>query len=384
MFPYPSGAGLHVGHVVGYTGTDVIARYKRMMGFNVLHPMGWDSFGLPAEQYAVKTGLHPRETTEKNITTYKSQLKALGFSYDWSREVRTSDPSYYKWTQWLFTKLYEEGLAYQAEVYVNFCPKLGTVLANEEVADGCSKEGGYPVVRKPLKQWMLKITAYADRLLDDLKDLDWPESIKKLQRNWIGRSEGAQVIFTEESTKEKIICFTTRPDTLYGVSFIALAPEHPLVASIIIASNRSEVEAYQQASLRKSDLERTELNKDKSGIFTGAYALCPLSKNRIPIWVSDFVLGSYGTGAVMGVPAHDERDFAFASKFHLPITCVIRPPISEPNYEKIITGAEYYSGEGVMMNSDTFNDLSSSDAKLSIVDALERSGGGKKRDLLQA
>lgn len=378
MFPYPSGAGLHVGHVVGYTGTDVVSRYKRMLGFNVLHPMGWDSFGLPAEQYAVKTGCHPQKTTEKNISTYKKQLVSLGFSYDWSREVRTSDPTYYKWTQWLFTKLYEKGLAYQAEVHVNFCPKLGTVLANEEVEDGVAKEGGYPVIRKPLKQWMLKITEYADRLLEDLEDLNWPESIKKLQKNWIGKSEGARVIFKESETQAKIECFTTRPDTLYGVSFIAIAPESSLIEKIVTKENQDEVAAYKKATLSKSDLERTELNKDKTGVFTGAYATCPLTKRQIPIWVSDFVLGSYGTGAVMGVPGHDERDFAFASKFNLPITCVIAPPESDPDRDCALEGKCCYSGEGKAINSGSFDGLATAQVKTKVIEALEASNSGKK------
>lgn len=317
MFPYPSGAGLHVGHVTGYTATDIIARYKRQKGFNVLHPMGWDSFGLPAEQYAIKTGTHPAITTEKNINTYRRQLKSLGFSYDWSREVATSDPRYYKWTQWIFTKLYEKGLAYEAEMQVNFCPTLGTVLANEEVENGRSKEGGYPVERRPLKQWILKITAYADRLLQDLDLLDWPEHLKKLQSNWIGRSEGARVVFSG------IPVYTTAPHTLFGATFLVLAPEHPAISAITTAKHKAAVEAYQKIALGKSELQRTELEKEKSGVWTGAYAENPVNGERVPIWVADYVLATYGTGAVMGVPAHDERDLAFAQKYGLAVKTVI-------------------------------------------------------------
>lgn len=322
MFPYPSGAGLHVGHVTGYTGTDIMARYKRQRGFNVLHPMGWDSFGLPAEQYAIRTGTHPAITTAENIATYRRQLESLGFSYDWDRELATSDPSYYKWTQWIFTKLFEQGLAYEAEVNVNFCPALGTVLANEEVEDGKSKEGGYPVERRPLKQWILRITAYADRLLADLDLLDWPEHLKKLQTNWIGRSEGSTVAFVEQKTKEPIVVFTTRPDTLFGVSYLVLAPEHPLVNRIVIPERRAAVEEYQRITAAKTDLGRTDLAQEKSGVWTGAYAHHPVTGMEIPIWIADYVLMGYGTGAVMGVPAHDERDLEFAEKFKLPVVSV--------------------------------------------------------------
>lgn len=322
MFPYPSGAGLHVGHVTGYTGTDIMARYKRQRGFNVLHPMGWDSFGLPAEQYAIRTGTHPAITTAENIATYRRQLESRGFSYDWDRELATSDPSYYKWTQWIFTKLFEQGLAYEAEVNVNFCPALGTVLANEEVEDGKSKEGGYPVERRPLKQWILRITAYADRLLADLDLLDWPEHLKKLQTNWIGRSEGSTVAFVEQKTKEPIVVFTTRPDTLFGVSYLVLAPEHPLVNRIVIPERRAAVEEYQRITAAKTDLGRTDLAQEKSGVWTGAYAHHPVTEMEIPIWIADYVLMGYGTGAVMGVPAHDERDLEFAEKFKLPVVSV--------------------------------------------------------------
>lgn len=322
MFPYPSGAGLHVGHVVGYTGTDVIARYKRQKGFNVLHPMGWDSFGLPAEQYAIRTGTHPQITTEKNIKTYKKQLKDLGLSYDWDREIASSDPKYYKWTQWIFTKLYEKGLAYQAEVTVNFCPVLGTVLANEEVENGKSIEGGYEVIQKPLKQWILKITDYAEQLLNDLDDLDWPDHLKKLQRNWIGKSEGALVHFKTEDSDEVISCFTTRPDTLYGVSFIVIAPEHPLARSIVQKKYKSTCAEYQKAASLKNDMQRTELAKEKTGVFTGAYVIHPVTGGKIPVWMADYVLISYGTGAVMGVPSDDDRDREFAEKYLLAIPSV--------------------------------------------------------------
>lgn len=322
MFPYPSGAGLHVGHVEGYTATDIIARYKRAKGFNVLHPMGWDSFGLPAEQYAIRTGTHPSISTQKNIDNYRRQMQSIGLSYDWDREFATSSPDYYKWTQWIFTKLYEKGLAYEAEILVNFCPALGTVLANEEVDNGKAIEGGYPIERRPLKQWMLRITAYAERLLKDLELLDWPESLKKLQINWIGKSEGAHVDFVEKNTGEIISVFTTRPDTLFGVSYMMLAPEHPLVPKITSSDQKEAVKAYKQHIASKSDLERTELNKEKSGVFTGAYAIHPVTLSLVPIWISDYVLLSYGTGAVMAVPAHDERDFEFAQKYHLPIQFV--------------------------------------------------------------
>ena len=324
MFPYPSGAGLHVGHVVGYTGCDVLSRYKRQKGFNVLQPMGWDSFGLPAEQYAIRTGTHPAVTTEKNITTYRRQLKSLGFSYDWSREFASSDPKYYKWTQWLFTKLYEKGLAYEAEVMVNFCPTLGTVLANEEVENGKSVEGGYLVERRPLRQWILRITEYAESLLKDLDDLDWPEYLKTLQRNWIGRSEGINVhfplAFDEETT---IITYTTRHDTQFGVSYVVLAPEHPLVEKITIKEQNSMVQTYVKDCQSKSDLERTELAKEKTGVFTGTFVINPINGEKLPVWVADYVLMSYGTGAVMGVPAHDERDAEFAHKYSLKILEVI-------------------------------------------------------------
>ena len=394
MFPYPSGAGLHVGHVTGYTATDILARYKRQKGFNVLHPMGWDSFGLPAEQYAIRTGTHPSVTTEQNINTYRRQLKSLGFSYDWSREVATSDPSYYKWTQWIFTKLYEKGMAYEAEMQVNFCPALGTVLANEEVEEGRSKEGGYPIERRPLRQWILKITAYADELLEDLNLLDWPEHLKKLQVNWIGRSVGAKIHFKEEKTKQKISIFTTCPHTLFGVSYLVLSPEHPLVSRITTQEQKEEVEAYQQQVLSKSDLERTDLSQEKTGVWTGAYAINPVNQRRVPIWIADYVLNNYGTGAVMGVPSHDERDFAFAKKFNLTLLPVVSPH-AETHPELIpegmtaqdiqvavLAGTRCWMESGDLINS-SYGDLSldhySIDrAKDLVIEWLEKRAEGEK------
>jgi leucyl-tRNA synthetase len=349
MFPYPSGSGLHVGHLEGYTATDILARYKRMRGFNVLHPMGWDAFGLPAEQHAVETGTHPRKTTHDNIQNFKRQIKRVGFSYDWDREVNTTDPDYYRWTQWIFMKLFEKGLAYESEVAVNWCPELGTVLANEEVIDGKSERGGFPVIRKPMRQWVLKITAYAERLLADLETLDWSEPIKEMQRNWIGKSVGAEVDF--QTLSDTIRVFTTRPDTLFGATYMVLAPEHPLVAKVTTAEHQKEVEEYVQRASRKSDLERTDLAKEKTGVFTGGYAVNPVNQKQIPIWVADYVLISYGTGAIMAVPAHDERDFEFAQKFHLPIVEVIKDPKADgcgglsPN--------SAFTGVGVCVNSTT-------------------------------
>ena len=323
MFPYPSGQGLHVGHPEGYTATDIVARAKRAQGFNVLHPMGWDAFGLPAEQYALDTGNDPADFTELNIKTFKRQIQSLGFSYDWSREINTTDPSYYKWTQWIFTKLYEQGLAYEAEVSVNWCPALGTVLANEEVVDGVSERGGHPVYRKPMRQWMLKITAYAERLLDDLELVDWPESIKEMQRNWIGRSEGSNVIFKIKDSDKEFTVFTTRPDTLYGATYAVMAPELPLVKEIMSNQQAEVVKAYIDSISLKSDLDRTELAKEKTGVFTGAYAINPVNGKEIPIWIADYVLATYGTGAIMAVPAHDTRDYEFAKKFDLEIIPVL-------------------------------------------------------------
>ena len=323
MFPYPSGAGLHVGHALGYVATDIVARYKRMKGFNVLHPMGWDAFGLPAEQYAIKTGTHPKETTQQNVSNFKKQINSLGFSYDWSREINTTDPNYYKWTQWIFMQLYNKGLAYEQEVAVNWCPELKAVLANEEVVNGKSDIGGHPVVRLPMRQWILKITDYAESLLDGLDDLDWPENIKELQKNWIGKSEGVELGFEIDGHNDTINVYTTRPDTLFGASYMVLAPEHTLIHSIVTDEQRSKVEAYINETKKKSDFDRTEVNKDKTGVFTGSYAINPFSKEKIEIWIADYVLISYGTGAIMAVPGHDERDWEFASKYNLPIVEVV-------------------------------------------------------------
>ncbi len=323
MFPYPSGSGLHVGHLEGYTATDIVSRYKRMRGFNVLHPMGWDAFGLPAEQYAVKTGIHPAMTTAENIVTFRRQMKRAGLSYDWEREISTTDPSYYRWTQWIFLKLFERGLAYVAEVPVNWCPALGTVLANEEIVNGRSEIGGFEVVRKPMRQWVLKITAYADRLLEDLKLVDWPASTLEMQKNWIGRSVGAEVEFPLVGVNGAIRIFTTRPDTLFGATYMVLAPEHLLVDVVTVRERRTDVEAYRDATARKSDLQRQELEKEKTGVFTGGYAVNPVNGGRLPIWIADYVLMTYGTGAIMAVPAHDQRDWQFARTYSLPIREVI-------------------------------------------------------------
>lgn len=377
MFPYPSGAGLHVGHLMGYTATDIIARYKWQQGFTVLHPMGWDSFGLPAEQYAIRTGTHPAITTHTNIKNFRKQMDAVGYAYDWDREITTCEPDYYKWTQWIFTKLYERGLAYQAELLVNWCPALGTVLANEEVEGGFAKEGGHPVERRPLRQWILKITDYADRLLDDLKLVDWPESLKKLQINWIGRSEGAHVDFSVEKQNEKITVFTTRPDTLFGATYMVLSPEHPLVAKVTTPEQHDAVHHYQRECAAKSDLERTELAKTKSGVFTGGYAVNPVTGKQIPIWIADYVLMGYGTGAIMAVPAHDDRDHEFAKKFDLPIIPVIEPPKSE----KVESGA-CWDGEGICINSHSdqlsIDGLASKEGKQKVIEWLEKSKQGKR------
>jgi len=325
MFPYPSGSGLHVGHALGYVATDIVARFKRMKGFNVLHPMGWDAFGLPAEQYAIKTGTHPSITTAQNIQNFKRQINQLGFSYDWSREINTTDPEYYKWTQWIFLQLYNQGLAYQEEVAVNWCPELRAVLANEEVVDGKSDIGGHPVYRTPMKQWVLKITKYAESLLNGLEDLDWPENIKELQKNWIGKSEGVEINFSiKNSSEESIKVYTTRSDTLFGATYMVIAPEHPLVDTIVTDKQKKAVEKYIKETQQKSDFDRTEVNKDKTGIFTGSYAINPLSKEEMEIWVADYVLISYGTGAIMAVPGHDERDWEFAKKYDLPIKEVVK------------------------------------------------------------
>ncbi|WP_019636788.1 leucine--tRNA ligase [Paenibacillus fonticola] len=368
MFPYPSGAGLHVGHPEGYTATDIVARYKRMRGYNVLHPMGWDAFGLPAEQHALDTGEHPRDITVKNINNFRRQIKSLGFSYDWDREISTTDPEYYKWTQWIFIQLYKKGLAYVAEVPVNWCPALGTVLANEEVIDGKSERGGHPVIRKPMRQWVLKITEYAERLLEDLEELDWSESIKDMQRNWIGKSEGAEVVFQIEGSAETVTVFTTRPDTLFGASYAVLAPEHELVEKITTEAQRAAVLAYQEQAAHKSDLERTDLAKEKSGVFTGAYAINPVNGEKLPIWIADYVLAGYGTGAIMAVPGHDERDYEFAKQFGLSIIEVVEGG----NIEE---GA--YSGDGAHINSDFLNGLRNEEAIKKMIAWLEENNKGR-------
>ena len=370
MFPYPSGEGLHVGHPEGYTATDVISRMKRMQGFNVMHPMGFDAFGLPAEQFALKTGHHPAEFTYANVDHFRDQIKSLGFSYDWDREVSTCDPEYYKWTQWIFLKLYEKGLAYIAEMPVNWCPDLGAVLANEEVIDGKSEVGGFPVVRKNMRQWVLKITEYAERLLEGLDDLDWPESTKEMQRNWIGKSIGADVVFKIKNTDKEFTVFTTRADTLFGATYCVMSPEHPFVNEIVSEDMRGEIEAYQKECAGKSDLERTDLNKNKTGVFTGAYAVNPVNGKDIPIWISDYVLASYGTGAIMAVPAHDTRDYEFAKKFGLEII----PVLEGGNIEE-----EAYTGDGTHINSDFLNGLGKDEAIEKMISWLEeRNLGGKK------
>lgn len=370
MFPYPSGSGLHVGHPEGYTATDIVARYKRMNGHNVLHPMGWDSFGLPAENYAIKTGTHPAVTTEKNIATFKRQLKMLGFSYDWDREVATSGVDFYKWTQWIFVQLYNKGLAYEDEMLVNWCPELKTVLANEEIVDGKSEVGGHPVIRKPMKQWMLKITEYADRLLEGLDDVDWPESIKEMQRNWIGKSEGAQVKFKTESGEDEIEVFTTRPDTLFGATYMVLAPEHDLVEKLMSPEQHQAVKEYQEEAARKSDLERTELNKDKTGVFLGSYAINPANGKKVPVFISDYILASYGTGAIMAVPAHDERDYEFAKKFNLDIVQVLEGG----NIEE-----EAHTGDGAHINSEFLDGMGKEDAIKKMIEWLEEKKLGEKK-----
>ena len=403
MFPYPSGAGLHVGHPEGYTATDILARYKRMRGFNVLHPMGWDAFGLPAEQYAIKTGQHPRITTEANVANFKRQINSLGFSYDWSREVNTTDPGYFRWTQWIFLKLYDSWfnpatnkaepidtlayppdvttgeqrrawrddhrLAYVSEAPVNWCPELGTVLANEEVKDGVSEVGGFPVVRKPMRQWMLRITAYAQRLLDDLDGIDWSDSLKEMQRNWIGRSEWAEVLFRVEDSDVEIAVFTTRPDTLFGATYMVVSPESGLLGQIVSVEHKAAVEAYQAEAARKSDLERTDLAKDKSGVFTGAYAINPANGRQVPIWTADYVLAGYGTGAIMAVPAHDRRDLEFAKKFKLPIEVVVQAPEGEESIG--------FTGVGTAVNSGLLDGLPTPEAKRTITAWLEEKALGQ-------
>ncbi|HFU3863701.1 TPA: leucine--tRNA ligase [Streptococcus suis] len=371
MFPYPSGAGLHVGHPEGYTATDILSRYKRAKGYNVLHPMGWDAFGLPAEQYAMDTGNDPADFTAENIANFKRQINALGFSYDWDREVNTTDPNYYKWTQWIFTKLYEKGLAYEAEVPVNWVEELGTAIANEEVLpDGTSERGGYPVVRKPMRQWMLKITAYAERLLNDLEEVDWPESIKDMQRNWIGKSTGANVTFKIKDTDKDFTVFTTRPDTLFGATYAVLAPEHDLVDSITSPEQAEAVSEYKLQASLKSDLARTDLAKDKTGVWTGAYAINPVNGKEIPIWIADYVLASYGTGAIMAVPAHDERDWDFAKQFGLDII----PVLEGGNVDEAP-----YTGDGLHINSDFLDGLNKADAIAKMVAWLEENGVGQEK-----
>lgn len=370
MFPFPSGKGLHVGHPEGYTATDIISRMKRAQGYNVLHPMGWDAFGLPTEQYALKTGEDPEKVTKENIANFKKQLNKLGFSYDWDREVTTSDPNYYKWTQWVFEQMYKKGLTYEAEVPVNWSPDLGTVVANEEIVDGKTERGGYPVYRRNMRQWMLKMTAYADRLLEDLDDLDWPEPVKEMQRNWIGRSEGAQVTFKVKDSDKTFDVFTTRPDTLFGVSYTVLAPESKLVQEITTPEQKAAVDSYIKKIESKSDLERTDLNKDKTGVFTGAYAINPVNGKEVPVWISDYVLASYGTGAVMAVPAHDDRDYAFATKFGLPINRVIEGG----DLEK-----EAFTGNGKHINSDFLDGLDNEEAKKRMIEWLEDHNAGQKK-----
>ena len=377
MFPYPSGEGLHVGHPLGYTATDILARYKRMQGFNVLHPMGWDAFGLPAEQYAIETGTHPTDTTKKNVKRFKSQIKSLGFSYDWDREINTTDPKYYKWTQWIFLQLYKRGLAYQGEVPVNWCPELGTVLANEEIIDGKSERGGHPVIRKPMIQWVFRITEYAESLLAGLDDVDWPESVKNLQRNWIGRSDGSYVEFEIPSINETIRVFTTRPDTLFGATYMVLAPDHPLVEKLTNNKAQETITNYVKSAAGKSDLERGELNKEKTGVFLGTYAINPLNNEEIPIWISDYVLMSYGTGAIMAVPGHDQRDYEFAKIFDLPIVQVVAG--------SDISSAAFTDTEtGIMMNSATpngsfsINDLPVKEAIKKTIEYLEKIEKGER------
>lgn len=370
MFPYPSGNGLHVGHPEGYTATDIIARKKRMEGYNVLHPMGWDAFGLPAEQFALQTGHHPAEFTKKNINHFREQIQSLGFSYDWDREISTADPSYYKWTQWIFTQLYKKGLAYVDEIPVNWCPELKTVLANEEVIDGKSERGGYPVIRKPMRQWVLKITAYAERLLKDLDEVDWPTSTKEMQRNWIGKSQGANVIFKIDGHDKEFTVFTTRCDTLFGATYCVMAPEHPFVSDITTSEQKEAVEAYQKLCQTKSDLERTDLNKDKTGVFTGAYAINPVNGKKVPIWISDYVLASYGTGAIMAVPAHDTRDYEFAKKFGIEII----PVLEGGNIEE-----EAFTGDGVHINSEWLNGLNKEEAIAKMIQWLEENKVGEAK-----
>ena len=370
MYPYPSGSGLHVGHPLGYIATDILARYKRHQGYNVLHPMGWDAFGLPAEQYAIKTGTHPSVTTKENINNFKRQIKMLGFSYDWTREINTTDPGYVKWTQWIFIQLYNKGLAYEAEVPVNWCPELKAVLANEEVIDGKSDIGGHPVLRVPMRQWMLRITNYAESLLSGLDDVDWPHSIKELQRNWIGRSEGTKVLFELPSISKHLEVFTTRHDTLFGATYIVIAPEHPLVEDLLIEDQKTLVKNYIEETSKKSDLDRTELNKEKNGVFLGSYAINPVNGKEIPIWISDYVIMGYGTGAIMAVPGEDERDWEFATKYDLPIIRTVEP-------SKDFSGGAY-TGDGPAINSEFLNGLYIDEAKEKMASWLEDNKKGER------
>ena len=370
MYPYPSGSGLHVGHPLGYIATDILARYKRHQGYNVLHPMGWDAFGLPAEQYAIKTGTHPSITTKENINNFKRQIKMLGFSYDWTREINTTDPGYVKWTQWIFIQLYNKGLAYEAEVPVNWCPELKAVLANEEVIDGKSDIGGHPVLRVPMRQWMLRITNYAESLLSGLDDVDWPHSIKELQRNWIGRSEGTKVLFELSSISKHLEVFTTRHDTLFGATYIVIAPEHPLVEDLLIEDQKTLVKNYIEETSKKSDLDRTELNKEKNGVFLGSYAINPVNGKEIPIWISDYVIMGYGTGAIMAVPGEDERDWEFATKYDLPIIRTVEP-------SKDFSGGAY-TGDGPAINSEFLNGLYIDEAKEKMASWLEDNKKGER------
>ena len=373
MFPYPSGSGLHVGHPEGYTATDILARFKRMNGYDVLHPMGWDAFGLPAEQHAINTGTHPKATTAENINVFRAQLKSLGFFYDWSREVDTTDPGYFKWTQWIFLKLFHKGLAFQAEIPVNWCPALGTVLANEEVVDGLSERGNHPVVRQPLRQWQLRITAYADRLASELDGVDWPET-KQKQRDWIGRSEGAEVDFPLDGRGDHLTVYTTRPDTLFGATYMVIAPDHPLTVEIASAEHKAEVTAYSAAAARKSDMERTALNKEKTGVFTGAYAINPLNQKRIPVYTADYVLGAYGTGAIMAVPAHDERDFEFAKRFDLEIVEVVS---ADGKLHEALDAA--FVEDGTAVRSGQFDGQPTAEMKGNIIDFLEERKIGRRK-----
>ena len=390
MFPYPSGAGLHVGHPEGYTATDILCRFKRQRGFNVLHPMGWDAFGLPAEQYAVDTGTHPSITTAKNIATFKRQIQSLGFSYDWDREINTTDPGYYKWTQWIFKQLYNKGLAYIAEVPVNWCPALGTVLANEEVINGRSERGDHPVERRPMRQWMLRITEYAERLLNDLDGLDWSEGIKEMQRNWIGKSTGAEVVFTFDRPQGgEVTVYTTRPDTLFGATYMVLSPEHPFVKDITTPAQKAAVDAYCETAARKSDMDRTELATEKTGVFTGCYAVNPVNGTKIPVWIADYVLATYGTGAIMAVPAHDTRDFEFAQKFNLPVICIIEPDATEAsaagvNVSAVLAGKACWTGSGKMIHSANaegldVNGLAVTDSKQAVINWLSARNIGRAK-----